>query len=167
MLWPPGTRQARGPQPLGAETMNPTIRFWVLQTLAMMITAFLIPGLRITSILGTILIVVALALVNATVWDAALFFSLPASATAEALVLVLANGAIFWLLVKFLPGIEVRGILAALASPIVFTLVNMLLRRYALEIDFQEIGREVIDAIEQLRDWLYRSRTAGTTTPGA
>ena len=88
--------------------------YWIMQTLAMLLTAALIPRLRITSIFGAIGIVACLGFVNSTVWDAALFFSVPSSFTMQAITLLLSNGVLFWILVKVLPGIEVRGVAAAL-----------------------------------------------------
>src|SRR3990172_11967686 len=103
------------------EPFSGTINYWILQTGAMMLTALLIPKLRITSLLGASLTVLALGLLNATLWDAALFFQIPHAFSTQALVLLAANGAIFWILVKILPGIEIDGVLPALAAPIVFT----------------------------------------------
>jgi uncharacterized membrane protein YvlD (DUF360 family) len=138
--------------------MQTTVRYWVLQTVAMMLTALVIPRLRITSIIGAIGIVGTLALVNTTLWSAALFFSIPASPSVEALVLVLTNGAIFWGLCKLLPGIEVQGVLPAIAAPVVFTLASMLVARYADHIDLEAIGRAVADSIQRLRQWLEDTR---------
>jgi putative membrane protein len=140
--------------------MPTTVRYWVLQTVAMMLTALVIPRLRITSIIGAIGILVALAFVNATLWSAALFFSVPASPTVEALVLVLANGAIFWVLCKLLPGIEVQGVLPAIVAPVVFTLASMLIARYGDHVDPEAIGSAVADSIRRLRQWLEKTRVA-------
>ena len=140
--------------------METALRYWLLQTLAMMITALLIPRLRITSIVGAFLIVLALALVNATLWSAALFFSIPASPTVEALVLVLANGAIFWVLCKLVPGIEIEGILPAVAAPIVFTIVSILVARYADDVDLGAVGATIAEAVERFRTWLEDARTS-------
>src|SRR5688572_8919198 len=101
--------------------MEDTARVWVLQVIAMMITALLIPRLRITSLLGALGIVAALAAFNATLWDSALFSAIPQAATVEALVLLIVNGVIFFVLTKVIPGIEVRGVLPALVAPLVFT----------------------------------------------
>jgi putative membrane protein len=141
--------------------LETTLRYWLLQTIAMMLTALLIPRLRITSIIGALGIVVALALVNATLWSGALFFAIPTTATTEALVLVLANGAIFWLLCKTLPGIEIQGVLPALVAPIVFTVVSVLVGRYAADVDLAAVGRSIADAVGRLRIWLEDSRRTG------
>jgi len=61
----------------------------------MVITGWLIPGLYVTNLFGALLTVVALAVINATVWDAALFFSVPYSLSVHAALLLFANGFIF------------------------------------------------------------------------
>jgi len=138
--------------------MEATLRYWLLQTIAMMITALLIPRLRITSIFGALGIVMGLALVNATIWNAGLFSAIPTSPTTQALVLVAANGAIFWILCKLLPGIEIGGILPALVAPIVFTFVSVLVARYAADVDWNEVARSAGDAIARLKTWLEDAR---------
>ena len=140
--------------------MEATFRHWLLQTVAMMITALLIPRMRITSIFGALGIVMALALVNTTIWSGALFFAVPDAPTAQALVLVLANGAIFWILCKLLPGIEIQGILPAVAAPVVFTFVSVLVARYAADVDWDEVGRTAADAVTRFRTWLEEARAS-------
>src|SRR5512139_3305299 len=134
--------------------MEETLRPWLLNTVAMMLTALVIPGLRITSIFGAIGIVVALAIVNQTVWSAAMFETLPHAATVQTLVLVLSNGAIFWILAKLLPGIEVKGVLPALIAPIVFTFLSGLVWKYGAHLDFVALGEQSVEKVKQLRDWI-------------
>ncbi|NIR58061.1 MAG: hypothetical protein GWO02_00340, partial [Gammaproteobacteria bacterium] len=69
----------------------------------------------------------------------ALFLSVPSAPTTQALTLLVANAAIFWALVKLLPGIEIEGILPALAAPVVFTCASLLIDRYGREIDWVAI----------------------------
>jgi len=104
---------------------NLNLEYWIFHTVAMLLTALIIPRLRITSIFGAVLTVFALVVVNSTVWNAALFFELPNSMTTRTVLLLLSNGVIFWLLVKILPGIEVDGFLPAVAAPIIFTLLTV------------------------------------------
>jgi uncharacterized membrane protein YvlD (DUF360 family) len=138
--------------------MESALRHWLLQTVAMMLTALVIPRLRITSIFGAFGIVIALAFVNATLWNAALFFSVPATPTSATVVLVLANGAIFWFLCKLLPGIEIQGILPAIAAPIVFTFASILVAQYADDVDLGAVGAAAAEQIGRLRAWLEGAR---------
>ena len=129
------------------------ISFWVLQVVAMSLTALFIPKLEITSIAGPVLMVLCLALLNAKIWDAALFFKLPDSVTLRALMLFIANGVIFWVAVKLLPGIEVKGFFPALIAPLVFTIVNLLLNEFAKEIDWVKVW-------DASMNWLNDAKTA-------
>lgn len=101
-----------------------------------MVTALLIPGLRLKGPIPAFLTVVAIALINSQLWDAALFFKIPDNFTAQAGTLLLANGVLFWVVVKLLPGIEISGILPALAAPVVFTVLSLAVAKYRGEIDW-------------------------------
>ena len=78
----------------------------------------------------------------------------PDSLTHHALVVFGANGILFWLVVKILPGIEVSGVIPALVAPIVFSLVSMFLATYAKDIDWEELGRLSIEQVHEFRDSL-------------
>lgn len=129
---------------------------WLLQVFAIAITALLIPRLRVTSIFGPLLTVMALALLNATIWDAALFFRVPDSFSVQVLLLLISNGIFFWILVKLLPGIEVNGLLPAIAAPIVFTLVSILLSVLSEYVDWIELAKYLIKEIEGLRAYFQQ-----------
>ncbi len=140
------------------ESIN--INYWVLQTIAMAVTALLIPKLRITSPFGALGAVVALAFVNAHVWDAALFFAIPDHFTTHALTLVVANGVIFWLIVKILPGIETDGVLPSLVAPLVFTAVSLGLSQYAKDIDWVALGKRGLSQVQSYRNDMVDEHSA-------
>ena len=148
------------------ELLPGTFNYWFLQTLAMGLTALLIPKLRITSVFGALITVVSLALINATIWDAALFLSVPDAFSTQAIVLLLTNGIIFWVLVKLLPGIEVDGILPALAAPVVFTVVSLVISEHGRDVDWVAVVNTVIGALERLREFLVETPTE-TPPPAA
>ena len=110
--------------------------FWIFQTIAMMLTAAILPGLKITSILGTFATVVALAYVNTKLWDAALFFHIPDNISYQAIALVLANAFIFWAIVKLLPGIEIESLLSAVLAPLLFAASSIGISVIAPKIDW-------------------------------
>jgi uncharacterized membrane protein YvlD (DUF360 family) len=137
-----------------SETLRGLINTWALQTVAMALTALALPKLRITGILGAFGTVAALALVNTTIWDAGLFASLPGSFSVQALQLLGANGLLFWILVKLLPGIEVDGILPALAAPVVYTVLSVLISTYASDVDVIDSVKSIFGFVEETRDHL-------------
>ncbi len=138
--------------------MQEILIHWAFQTVAMILTAMLIPGLRVSSIFGAFAIVVALALVNATVWDAALFFEIPYSLSSHVILLLIANGVIFWVLVMIVPGIQISGILPAILAPIVFTVINIFVSSWGREVDWAALFEQSINSIESLREYLRAQR---------
>ncbi len=135
--------------------------YWITQTILMGITAFLIPKLRVTSIFGPLLTVVALAFINSTVWSTALFFQVPDRFSTQILVLLLSNGVIFWVLAKLLPGIEVDGILAAIVAPVVFTVLSLAVDRYHEQIPWSKLSDMCLYSIEQAKG--YATHSASST----
>jgi uncharacterized membrane protein YvlD (DUF360 family) len=129
------------------------IKGWVFQTVAMMFTALIIPGLKVKGPFGAFLAVVALAYINTTFWDWALFFKLPDSLTIKALLLILTNGIIFWVLVKILPGIEVEGIMPALAAPVIFSLLSVIVPVISGHIEWAKLGAEAVALSERLQNY--------------
>ena len=145
--------------------LSPNVMFWVFQTVAMLVTGLLIPGLRVRGPLGAFLMVVALAFVNSKVWDAALFFKLPDSFTTQAIVLLLSNGVIFWVLVKILPWIEVDGILPALVAPVVFSIASVLIGTYAKDIDWEKVYHSVVEYAGEAKTFLDETAKKSAQSP--
>lgn len=91
--------------------------------------------------------VMALAAVNKYLWDQTLFQTIPHELTYNALKLLFANGFVFWLLVKLLPGIEIEGILPALVAPILLTVVGVYVMDYGGRIDWVQLLTKIKDLI--------------------
>lgn len=134
--------------------------FWFLQTIAMLLTALALPNLQISNPISAFIAVAGLALVNATVWDAALFFSIPDSLTYQTVILMFVNGIIFWIIAKFLPGIATQGFLASFLAPMVFTVISILLYHYARHIDFLEIFKSAAQHLTDMKDYFLSQQSA-------
>lgn len=133
------------------------IEYWALQTLALLITALLIPRLTISGPVSGLIAVLSISLMNTYLWDAALFFKIPDHLTLHTATLFLVNGALFWILVKVLPGIEVKGFLPALAAPVVFTITSIIIQRYGREIDWNQIANYLVELLTKLKGDLQGS----------
>ena len=131
--------------------MNAAITLFLLQTIAMVITSGIIPGLRITSLFGPLLMVAGITALNYYLWDRTLFEAIPNNFSSKAITLFFANGFFFWLLVKLLPGIEVDGFLPALAGPVVFTIVSLLVREHGAHINWEGLYMTIRDFIIQIK----------------
>ncbi len=140
------------------------LTYWVLQTLAMLLTCWLVPKLKVTSIFGAFFMVVALAFINANVWDLALFMKIPDEATYQTLVLFLSNGFLFWILVKILPGIEVEGFRPALIAPVIFTVSSLIVSVIVKDVDWVKFLEWVISSLGDLKDFVREHFTSLDTT---
>ncbi len=139
--------------------------YWFLQSLAMALTVALLPNLRLTGIAGATLMVAGLALVNSFVWDAALFFQVPNSLTSHAVVLMVANGVIFWILVKLLPSIEIDGIVPAILAPIIFSVFSMFIMQYGASTNFFGWARDGFEWVRGARETLLDSTSREPRNP--
>jgi len=135
---------------------------WFFQVIAMVITALMIPGLKITSILGPMLAVLALAFINTHLWSAALFFQFPDSLSYHAMLLLCANALVFWILVKILPGIEVKGIIPVFLAPVVFSLLSIFIEAYGATVNWPRLGADILELISSVRDYFLQEQSIPT-----
>ena len=132
--------------------MSLNFSYWTVQTIAMLVTTWLIPRLKVTSFTGATSAVVCISLMNAFVWDADLFHFLPTAFTMKTFALLLINGVLFWIIVKILPGIEVHGVLPALLAPLVFTLCSLVAGEFARDVDWSEVFRGLFGLLQGLKE---------------
>lgn len=128
------------------------LTIWIIQTIAMYITAAILPKLKITEFKGAFLIIVSLALVNTHLWDVALFFKIPNEISFEILALICCNGLIFWILVKLLPGIEIQGFFTAIVAASMFTLLTLGLDVSRSYIDWMGLFDFLFGLVRSARD---------------
>lgn len=124
-----------------------------LQTLALLITAFLIPRFQVHGPLSGATMVLALGFVNTHLWDVALFCQIPDSLTSQVVVTFLVNGALFWILAKVLPGVAIQGLLPALVAPVVLTVVTTAVYHYGRDVDWNAVWRAVKQGFDALRSY--------------
>jgi len=140
------------------------VTFWITQCVAMALAALLIPKLRVTSILGPVLAVAALGFVNTKVWSSELFFALPSDLSIQTLILLLVNGAIFWIVVKVLPGIETDGILPSLVAPIVFTLCALAVPRVVERVDWNTVLNRATQVMGQVKGYVESPQSESSSS---
>jgi putative membrane protein len=134
------------------------IELLLLQTVSLMITAFLIPKFTVSGPLGALLAVIVLFLLNGTLWNAKLFFAVPDSFTVKAAVVLIANGLLFWIVVKILPGIEVYGFWPAFIAPVVFSITNLFVVHYGRQVNWNELFQQATVAVTDVRDDLLKEQ---------
>jgi putative membrane protein len=96
---------------------------WLLTAVALVITAYLVPGFVIKSFVAALVAAVILGLVNAVVKPILVVLTLPLTVVTLGLFLFVINAITIWLAGYLTPGFDVNGFLPALVGSIVLTLV--------------------------------------------
>lgn len=108
--------------------MKRVILQWIVNGLAVVVAGYLFPDLiRYANITSVAIFAVVLGLLNALLRPLLKIFLLPVALLTLGLGFFLANVAIFWLAGELVPGVEVRGLLGALAGALTVTAVNVLI----------------------------------------
>lgn len=101
---------------------------WVISGLAVMITAYLLPGVKLSGgIKAALLTALVLGLINAFIKPVLSLLTLPLTILTLGLFSLVINAVLIMLVTKIVPGFQVHGFLWAVAFSVVLTLVNWVL----------------------------------------
>lgn len=103
---------------------------WLLATVALLITANLVPGFRVASILDAAIASAILGLVNAIVRPIVFLLTLPVTILSLGLFLFVINALMILLVGHLSPGFRVDGFWPALIGSIVLTIVSWVLHLF-------------------------------------
>lgn len=96
----------------------------VLNAVAVVITAYLLPGVQVQSFLTAIVVAVVLGLVNAVLKPILFILTLPVNILTLGLFTFILNGIIILLVSAVVPGFRVNGLLWAILFSIILSLIN-------------------------------------------
>lgn len=97
---------------------------WLVTAIALMMTAYIVPGFVVNSFGAALIAAIVLGLVNAIVKPILVILTLPLTILTLGLFLFVVNGIVIWLAGAITPGFQVTGLLPALVGSIVLTLVT-------------------------------------------
>lgn len=100
---------------------------WFIASLAIVVSAYLLPGVHVKNILSALATALVLGLLNLVVKPILVLLTLPINILTLGLFTLLINAAIIMLATLIVPGFTVDGWMWALLFGIVLTLVNMVL----------------------------------------
>ncbi len=103
---------------------------WLMATISLLITAFVVPGVRIDSIPAAAVAAIVLGLVNAIVKPVLTVLTLPLTILSLGLFLLVVNGISLSLAGYFTPGLEVDGFWPSVIGAIVLSLVSSFIGRF-------------------------------------
>ncbi|MEG3439140.1 phage holin family protein [Pannus brasiliensis CCIBt3594] len=103
---------------------------WVITAVSLVITAYLVPGIKIDSFGVALLAAVALGLINAIVRPILVLLTLPLTILTLGLFIFVINALSFSLASYFIPGFHVSSFFAALFGSIVVSIVSGILNHF-------------------------------------
>ena len=100
---------------------------WLLSGLAIVITAYLLPGVHLSGIKAALLTAIVLGLINAVIKPVLKLLTLPLTIMTLGLFSLVLNALLIMLTARLVPGFQVQGFLWAVAFSIVLTVTNWVL----------------------------------------
>lgn len=105
-------------------TLGRIVLVWAIETIALLLLARLLPGVRVDGAAPALATVIVLQVLNATIRPIVVYLILPLAIVTLGLILLLVNGAMLWLAVLVVPGADVDGYGWALLTAILLALAN-------------------------------------------
>jgi len=99
---------------------------WVLNAAALLLVAYIYPGVNVESFVAALIAALVLGLVNAVVRPLLVILTLPVTLLTLGLFLFVINALCFWLVAEVVKGFSVSGFAAALIGSILYSLITLL-----------------------------------------
>ena len=99
---------------------------WILNAAALLLVAYLYPGVSVESFFAAAIAALVLGLVNAVLRPILILLTLPATLLTLGLFLFVINALMFWLVAEIVPGFKVTGFGAALLGSILYSVITLI-----------------------------------------
>jgi putative membrane protein len=105
---------------------------WLINTVALIAVAYLMPSVTISSFGTALLAALVLGFLNAIIRPILVLLTLPVTVLTLGLFIFVINGLLFWAVSALVPGFHVAGFWSGVLGAIVFSLVSWLLSALVL-----------------------------------
>lgn len=106
---------------------------WIVSAAAIVITAYILPGVHLNNYVTALIVAVVLGIINAIIRPILIILTLPITIVTLGLFTFVINALLILLVSYLVKGFQVDGFLWALVFSIVLSIVNALLQRLAGE----------------------------------
>jgi putative membrane protein len=100
---------------------------WILNALALIMVAYIIPGIHITGFMAAMIAALVLALVNTLIRPILVLLTLPVTIITLGLFIFVINGVLFWMVGSMLQGFVVDGFLHAIFGALLYSVFSWVL----------------------------------------
>lgn len=97
---------------------------WLVNTLALVAVAYLLPSVTIASPQAAIIAALVLGLVNAVIRPVLVLLTLPVTVLTLGFFILVINALLFWAVASFVPGFDVAGFWSAFVGALVFSIIS-------------------------------------------
>ncbi len=97
---------------------------WLLSALAIVLTSYLLPGVRVNTFGTALIAAVVLGILNAVIRPLLLLLTLPVNVLTLGLFTLVVNAVVVLLATRLVPGFQVDGWLAAIIFAIILSIIN-------------------------------------------
>jgi len=98
---------------------------WLLNAAALLLVAYLYPGVAVETFFAALIAALVLGLINAVVRPILVLLTLPVTILTLGLFLFVINALLFWLVAEIVQGFRVTGFGAALVGSILYSLITL------------------------------------------
>lgn len=97
---------------------------WVLNALALMAVAYLVPGIHVANFTAALIAALVIGLVNILIKPLLVLLTLPITLLTLGLFILVINGVLFWLVGHYLQGFSVNSIVVGIIGALVYSLIS-------------------------------------------
>ena len=100
------------------------ILLWILNALALLAVAYLLPGIHVDGFTGALLAALVLGLINALVRPLLILLTLPITVLTLGLFILVINGLLFWFVGSVLQGFVVSGFWVGVMGALLYSILS-------------------------------------------
>ncbi len=112
---------------------------WFISALSLLLAAYLVPGISVSSFYIALIVALFLGIVNAIIRPVLIVLTLPVNIISLGLFIFVINGFLFWFLSTFIKGFYVSGIGVAIIGALVVSVFSYLGNRFFVDKQTTEI----------------------------
>ena len=98
---------------------------WIVNAAALLLVAYLYPGVTVVSFFAAAMAALVLGLVNAVIRPILVLLTLPVTILTLGLFIFVLNALLFWLVAETVEGFKVTGFWAALIGSVMYSLITL------------------------------------------
>lgn len=102
-----------------------TLTSWILRALVILATAYLVPGFRVTSFMGALVLVLVLGLFNILIKPLLFLLTLPINILTLGLFTLVINAIVLQVAMNVVPGVRSNSFVTTFLASIVMSLLSM------------------------------------------